>query len=307
MTVITATAPAKVNLVFEVGPLKPNGYHDVNSLFLALDLREEVTVSNALAGTGISIFVKGDGLPSRHVTAVPTDSSNLVAKVAVLLSQKLDIDTPDIQIDILKRIPVAGGMAGGSADAAAMLVAFNEYAHQEIGSERLSTEELLEVAAELGSDISFCVLGQLAIGTGRGEQLQPVVPFPFETHWVLAVSPQGLSTPSVYAKFDELGVSSDFSNLIQIAGSVDSVEALAKVLGNGLQSAAIALMPPLDSLMAEIEGLGALRAIVSGSGPTIAALCSSRDKALEIAQSLNERGILALTAGSPALGANLEA
>ena len=307
MTIITATAPAKVNLVFEVGPLKPNGFHDVNTLFLALDLREEVTVSKALPGTGISIFVKGDGLPSRHVAAVPTDSSNLVAKVAVLLSQKLDIETPDIQIDILKRIPVAGGMAGGSADAAAMLVAFNEYAHQEFGTAKLSTEELMDVAAELGSDISFCVLGQLAVGTGRGEQLQSVTPFPFDTHWVLAISPQGLSTPSVYAKFDELGVLPNFSDLMQVSGSITSLDALALALSNGLQDAALALMPQLESLIEEIEGLGALRAIVSGSGPTIAALCSSKDQAIEIAKTLNERGIFALTAGSPALGANLEA
>jgi 4-diphosphocytidyl-2-C-methyl-D-erythritol kinase len=307
MTVITATAPAKVNLVFEVGPLQANGYHDVNTLFLALDLREEVTVSKALPGTGISIFVKGDGLPSRHVTAVPTDSSNLVAKVAILLSQKLGIETPDIQIDILKRIPVAGGMAGGSADAAAMLVAFNEYAHQEFGTTRLSTAELMDVAAELGSDISFCVLGQLAIGTGRGEQLQPINSLPFETHWVLAISPQGLSTPSVYAMFDELGVLPNFSDLMQVSGSITSLDALALALSNGLQDAALALMPQLESLIEEIEGLGALRAIVSGSGPTIAALCYSKDQAMEIAKTLNERGIFALTAGSPALGANLGA
>ena len=307
MTIITATAPAKVNLVFEVGPLKANGYHDVNTLFLALDLREEVTVSKALPGTGISIFVKGDGLPSRHVAAVPTDSSNLVAKVAVLLAQKIGIETTDIQIDILKRIPVAGGMAGGSADAAAMLVAFNEYAHQEFGTTKLSTEELMDVAAELGSDISFCVLGQLALGTGRGEQLQSVTPFPFETHWVLAISPQGLSTPSVYAKFDELGALPNFSDLMQVSGSIISLDALALALSNGLQDAALALMPQLESLIEEIEGFGALKAIVSGSGPTIAALCSSKDQAMEIAKTLNERGIFALTAGSPALGANLEA
>ena len=307
MIIITATAPAKVNLVFEVGPLKANGYHDVNTLFLALDLREEVTVSKALPGTGISIFVKGDGLPSRHLAAVPTDSSNLVAKVAVLLAQKLGIETPDIQIDILKRIPVAGGMAGGSADAAAMLVAFNEYAHQEFGTAKLSRDELMDVAAELGSDISFCVLGQLAVGTGRGEQLQSVTPFPFDTHWVLAISPQGLSTPSVYAKFDELGVLPNFSDLMQVSGSMTSINALALALSNGLQDAALALMPQLESLIEEIEGFGALRAIVSGSGPTIAALCSSKDQAIEIAKTLNERGIFALTAGSPALGANLEA
>jgi len=307
MTIITATGPAKVNLVFEAGPLQANGYHDVNTLFLALDLREEVTVSKALPGTGISIFVKGDGLPSRHLAAVPTDSSNLVAKVAVLLAQKLGIETTDIQIDILKRIPVAGGMAGGSADAAAMLVAFNEYAHQEFETAKLSRDELMDVAAELGSDISFCVLGQLAVGTGRGEQLQSVTPFPFDTHWVLAISPQGLSTPSVYAMFDELGVLPNFSDLMQVSGSITSLDALALALSNGLQDAALALMPQLESLIEEIEGFGALKAIVSGSGPTIAALCSSKDQAIEIAKTLNERGIFALTAGSPALGANLEA
>ncbi len=307
MNSITASAPAKVNLVFEVGPLKPNGFHDVNSLFLALNLREEVTVSKALPGTGISIFVSGEGLPARHVASVPTDGSNLVAKAAALLSQKLGIETPDIQIDILKRIPVAGGMAGGSADAAAMLVAFNEYAHQEFGTVKLSNEELMEVAAELGSDISFCVLGELAIGTGRGEQLQPVTPFLFETHWVLAISQQGLSTPSVYAKFDGLGESAEFSDFSQLVDSVHTVDELALKLSNGLQSAAIALMPQLESLIGEIEGLGALKAIVSGSGPTIAALCSSKDQANQIAESLNERGIFALTAASPALGANLEA
>lgn len=307
MNSITASAPAKVNLVFEVGPLKPNGFHDVNSLFLALNIREEVTVSKALPGTGISIFVSGEGLPVRHVSAVPTDGSNLVAQVAVLLSQKLGIETPDIQIDIIKRIPVAGGMAGGSADAAAMLVAFNEYAHQQFGTALLSNHQLMEIAAEIGSDISFCVLGQLAIGTGRGEKLLPLTPFTFETHWVLAISSQGLSTPLVYSKFDELGKSSAFTDLEQLVKSIDSAESLALQLSNGLQPAALDLMPQLELLMAEIESLGALKAMVSGSGPTIAALCASKAQAQSIAKSLNERGIFALTAGSPALGANLEA
>ena len=307
MNSITASAPAKVNLVFEVGPPKPNGFHDVNSLFLALNIREEVTVSKALPGTGISIFVSGEGLPVRHVSAVPTDGSNLVAQVAVLLSQKLGIETPDIQIDIIKRIPVAGGMAGGSADAAAMLVAFNEYAHQQFGTALLSNHQLMEIAAEIGSDISFCVLGQLAIGTGRGEKLLPLTPFTFETHWVLAISSQGLSTPLVYSKFDELGKSSAFTDLEQLVKSIDSAESLALQLSNGLQPAALDLMPQLELLMAEIESLGALKAMVSGSGPTIAALCASKAQAQSIAKSLNERGIFALTAGSPALGANLEA
>lgn len=306
MTQVTATAPAKVNLIFEVGRLEQSGYHNVNSLFLALDLREEVTITTGLPGTGISIFVKGDGLPARHIAAVPTDESNLVAKVIILLSRKLGIEIPDVQIDIFKRIPVAGGMAGGSADAAATLVAFNEYAQQTLNTRELTIEELLEAGSELGSDISFCVLGQLAIGTGRGNQLSAILPLSFETHWVLAISQQGLSTPSVYSKFDVLGNFSSFRDLASLSQGIQNLEDLASLLHNDLEPAARSLMPQLGDLITSIEELGALRAIVSGSGPTIAALCSSKKQAESIAETLNGKGIFALTASSPALGANLE-
>lgn len=306
MKSITASAPAKVNLIFEVGPLKQDGYHDVNSLFLGLNLREEVTITEGLPGTGITIFVLGENLPARHVSAVPRDQSNLVYKAAVLVSEKLGIEVPDIQIDILKRIPVAGGMAGGSADAAAMLLAFSAYAHQNLGAVELAMPDLLDIASSLGSDIPFCVLGGLAIGKGRGDEVIALSPFAFDTHWVLAVSPQGLSTPSVYGKFDELGKESLFTDLNARSQAITSVEELGTVLKNDLEAAAITLMPALVSLRETIEGLGAIRAIVSGSGPTIAALCSSREQAQEIAKTFNDRGIFALTAGSPAVGANLE-
>jgi 4-diphosphocytidyl-2-C-methyl-D-erythritol kinase len=307
MKKVTASAPAKVNLIFEVGPLKDNGFHDVNSLFLALNLREEITISEALPGTGISIYVSGENLPARHISATPTDSSNLVAKVAVLLSSKLGIEVPDIQIDILKRIPVAGGMAGGSADAAAMLVAFNEYAHQNLNTKKLGFAELLSVASKLGSDIPFSVLGGLAIGVGRGDELTPVAELPFETHWVLAISQEGLSTPSVYAKYDQLGQHSEFSDFGKKLEGVQEAKELAGLLSNDLQAPALELLPQLGSLISKIEDLGALRAIVSGSGPTIAALCESKAQAQEIAKTLGEQGIFALTVSSPALGANLEA
>jgi 4-diphosphocytidyl-2-C-methyl-D-erythritol kinase len=306
MNKVTASAPAKVNLIFEVGHLEPTGYHSVNSLFLALELREEVSISNALQGTGITISVKGEDLPARHIAAVPTDESNLVAKAVRLLSKKMGIDAPDIQIDILKRIPVAGGMAGGSADAAATLVAFNEYANEYLGTAKLSIEELLEAGSELGSDVPFCVLGKLAVGTDRGNQLSAIPEFSFVTHWVLAISQQGLSTPTVFAKFDELGESSGFRDLVELRNSLNTIEDLAGCLRNDLQASAIALMPQLSTLIGSIESLGAMRAIVSGSGPTIAALCSSKEQAETIAATLNGQGIFAQTASSPALGANLE-
>ncbi len=306
MKTITASAPAKVNLIFEVGKLEATGFHNVNSLFLALDIREEVSIRAGLPGTGITIFVSGENLPLRHIGAVPTDESNLVAKVANMLSKKLGLRTPDIQIDILKRIPVAGGMAGGSADAAAMLVAFNEYAQQNLGTTKLSQAELLQVASELGSDIAFSLLGELAIGTGKGDQLQTLPAFSFETHWVIAISQEGLSTPSVYAKFDELGTPSTFSDLVSVSEGIANCAELAELLHNDLESAAIALIPQLQILKTSIEELGALRAIVSGSGPSIAALCSTREEAESIAKSLDAQGVFALTARSPAHGANLD-
>lgn len=306
MNKVRATAPAKVNLIFEVGQLEPTGYHSVNSLFLALDLREEVSISAGLQGTGITIYVKGEDLPARHIAAVPTDESNLVAKAVLLLSKRLGIETPDIQIDILKRIPVAGGMAGGSADAAATLVAFNEYANKNLGTAKLALEELLEAGSELGSDIPFCILGKIAVGTDRGNQLSVIPELSFTTHWVLAISQQGLSTPTVFAKFDELAQSSGFRDLVELRNGIGTIEDLAGYLGNDLQASAVALMPQLSTLIQNIESLGALRAIVSGSGPTIAALCSSKEQAETIAETLNGQGIFALTASSPALGANLE-
>lgn len=306
MNKVRATAPAKVNLIFEVGQLEPTGYHSVNSLFLALDLREEVSISAGLQGTGITIYVKGEDLPARHIAAVPTDESNLVVKAVRLLSKKLGIETPDIQIDILKRIPVAGGMAGGSADAAATLVAFNEYANKNLGTAKLTLEELLEAGSELGSDIPFCILGKIAVGTDRGNRLSAIPELSFTTHWVLAISQQGLSTPTVFAKFDELGQSSGFRDLVELRKSIGTIEDLAGYLRNDLQASALALMPQLSTLIQNIESLGALRAIVSGSGPTIAALCLSKEQAETIAETLNGQGIFALTASSPALGANLE-
>jgi len=306
MNKVRATAPAKVNLIFEVGQLEPTGYHSVNSLFLALDLREEVSISAGLQGTGITIYVKGEDLPARHIAAVPTDESNLVAKAVRLLSKKLGIETPDVQIDILKRIPVAGGMAGGSADAAATLVAFNEYANKNLGTAKLTLEELLVAGSELGSDIPFCILGKIAVGTDRGNRLSAIPELPFTTHWVLAISQQGLSTPTVFAKFDELGQSSGFRDLVELRNGIGTIEDLAGYLGNDLQVSAVALMPQLSTLIQNIESLGALRAIVSGSGPTIAALCSTKEQAETITETLNGQGIFALTASSPALGANLE-
>jgi 4-diphosphocytidyl-2-C-methyl-D-erythritol kinase len=304
-TIIRASAPAKVNLVFEVGQLASDGYHPVNSLFFALDLREELTLVKGEPGTGISIYVHGDSIPEAHINSVPTDHSNLVHKTAVLFAQKLGKSTPDLQIDIHKRIPVAGGMAGGSADAAAMLVAMNEFMHQEHGTEKLSIEELAEIGAELGSDVPFCLYGGLAIGTGRGEVIAPLEGLSFETNWLLCASSKGLSTPTVFAAFDDLDTETHFTDLAELSKTSTATE-LGSRMTNDLEQAAFSLMPSLSQQVRELEELGAIRAMVSGSGPTIAALFESEAKAIEVSKALNSQGVVALTAKGGAQGARLD-
>ena len=303
--IIRASAPAKVNLVFEVGQLEADGYHSVNSLFLALELREELTLVKGEAGTGISIYVHGDSLPEAHINAVPTDQSNLVHKTAVLFAQKLGKQIPDLQIDIRKRIPVAGGMAGGSADAAAMLVAMNEFMHLEHGTPNLTIEELAAIGAELGSDVPFCLYGGMAIGTGRGEVITALTDLAFETNWLLCASSKGLSTPTVYAAFDEMGSHTVFTDLTD-ASAIASVHELGQRMTNDLEQAAFRLMPSLSELVDQLEQLGAIRAMVSGSGPTIAALFDSEAKAVEVSNLLKSQGLVSLTAKGQALGARLD-
>jgi len=303
-TVIRASAPAKVNLVFEVGAIQADGYHPVNSLFLGLNLREELTLVAGEPGSGISIYVHGDTLPERHIQAVPTDETNLVYKVAEALAEHHGLVTPDLQLDIHKRIPVAGGMAGGSSDAAAMLVALNEFFFQEHGISKLATAELAQLGAALGSDIPFCLYGGLAIGTNRGEQIQELPDLEFETHWLLCISSQGLSTPLVFHRFDELDSLHDFSNLSAL--QIHSAKELASFMANDLEPAAVSLMPELAELRLKLEELGALKAMVSGSGPTVAALFESSDRCVEVARLLNSEGIFALTSTGPSAGARLE-
>ena len=303
--IIRASAPAKVNLVFQVGKLEADGYHSVNSLFLALELREELTLVKGEAGTGISIYVHGDSLPEAHINAVPTDQSNLVHKTAALFAQKLGKQIPDLQIDIRKRIPVAGGMAGGSADAAAMLVAMNEFMHLEHGTPNLTLEELAAIGAELGSDVPFCLYGGMAIGTGRGEVITALTDLAFETNWLLCASSKGLSTPTVYAAFDEMGSHTVFTDLTD-ASEIASAHELGQRMTNDLEQAAFRLMPSLSDLVDQLEQLGAIRAMVSGSGPTIAALFDSEAKAIEVSNLLKSQGLVALTAKGQALGARLD-
>ncbi len=302
-TVAIADAPGKVNLFFRVGPLKDNGFHDVASLYLAVDLRETVT---AQISTDYSVKVSGS-LGDFQLLAVPTDESNLVVKVAKQI--KAEAGTPEaikVALGIDKHVPVAGGMGGGSADAAAALLATNELLRA-----GLSEARLYEIAADLGSDVPFSLMGSAAIGVGRGDELTKVESLA-PIHLVLIFDDQGLSTPAVYRRLDELRaeraeqVESPEVNrhLIRALQNGNPFE-IAELLHNDLEEAAISLRPDLKIKMTTALQHGALRVMVSGSGPTLLALASSEVAAMQLARSLSELGYKAIATSGPALGAQI--
>lgn len=292
---VTVRAPAKVNLHLSVGPLRPDGYHDLTTVFHALALYDEVTLTRS---TGLSVTVEG-------ASGVPVDETNLAAQAVLALAARTG-RAPDVAVHLVKGIPVAGGCAGGSSDAAAALVGLDALWH--LG---LSREDLLEVAATLGSDVPFCLVGGTALGTGRGENLTKVLGAGSYA-WVLALSGGGLSTPAVYAELDRLraagpvAVAGDIAPVLQALRQGSPVS-LGRALSNDLQRAAIVLKPELRSLLAAGEKLGALGGIVSGSGPTVAFLARDLDHAHSLAASLTAQGACqaARVAEGPATGARV--
>ena len=299
-TPVTVRAPAKVNLHLAVGDLRADGYHDLTTLFQSLSLTDEVTV--ALADEA-GLEVRGEGADD-----VPTDSSNLVWKAVRALAAHVgrDPDEPKLRIAINKGIPVAGGMAGGSADAAATLVALATLWRLEMGRDELST-----VAAEVGSDVPFVLQGGLALGTGRGEQLVPVLSR-HTYHWVMALDATGLSTPEVFRELDRLRAEGNPPRVGAVEPVLEALASgdpnqLALLLGNDLQAAAVSLRPGLRRTLRAGVNAGALAGIVSGSGPTCVFLAADAAHAERIAAGLNAAGVCreAVTARGPMPGARV--
>jgi 4-diphosphocytidyl-2-C-methyl-D-erythritol kinase len=299
---VTVRSPGKVNLYLGVGDLREDGYHDLTTVFHAVSLLDEVTVRNADV---LSLEMSGEG-----VEALPTDSRNLACRAAELLADHVG-RAPDVAISIEKSIPVAGGMAGGSTDAAAVLVAMNEL--WELGVAR---RDLHTLAAQLGSDVPFALHGGTALGTGRGEELTTVLARS-TFHWVLAFAHRGLSTPKVFRELDRLRDTADGPRaapprledpeplLAALAGG-DPAE-LAPLLGNDLQAAALSLAPGLRRTLRAGCDAGALAGIVSGSGPTCAFLCDSAAAAVDIGVRLAGAGVCRTVrvASGPVLGARV--
>ena len=312
---MTVRVPAKINLQLAVGPPRPDGYHGLVTVFHAVSLFDDVTVAPAETD---SVTVSGEG-----AGLVPENGDNLALRAVRALREVLAeragatgagevADAPEVggvAVTISKRIPVAGGMAGGSADAAAALVACNE-----LWGTGLSQRELCEVAATVGSDVAFAVLGETAVGRGRGEQLTPVRPAVLATtyHWVLALADGHLSTPKVFHALDrqrqgQQVPSPELSKELMTALSTGDPVMLGAALSNDLQEPALTLFPALrKTLEAGIEA-GALGALVSGSGPTCFFLAASANEATTLANALSGAGVcrtVAIAIG-PAAGARV--
>jgi 4-diphosphocytidyl-2-C-methyl-D-erythritol kinase len=277
---VTVRVPAKINLHLAVGPLREDGFHDLVTVFHAVSLFDEVSV---VASDEPGIEVYGEG-----VSEVPADETNLAWRAVQLLAERAGRE-PDVALVLRKGIPVAGGMAGGSADAAGALVALSS-----LWKLDLPRDELSVLAAELGSDVTFALHGGTALGTGRGEQIVPVLSR-HPQHWVIALHRGGLSTPSVFKELDRLRAGSEpmqrpVEPVLQAVAGGDPRQ-LALSLGNDLQAAAVSMAPELRRTLRAGVDAGALAGLVSGSGPTCAFLCDGADNALDVATELAGLGV----------------
>jgi 4-diphosphocytidyl-2-C-methyl-D-erythritol kinase len=294
---VTVRVPAKVNVQLAVGAARSDGFHDLANVFLAVGLYDEVTVTEA---DELRVTCAGP-----DADQVPLDRTNLAARAALALAERYGRHAR-VHIHIAKDIPVAGGMAGGSADGAGALLACDA-----LWGAGASREELLDICAELGSDVPFSLVGGVALGTGRGEKLRTLeVGGTF--HWVFAMAERGLSTPAVFREFDRLAEGLDIPEPVASQELLDALakgdpDALAAAVSNDLQPAALSLFPELADTLAVGRAAGALTALVSGSGPTTAFLARDTESAAKVAQALRASGTCRTvrTAVGPAPGARV--
>ena len=294
---VVTRAPGKINLQLSVGPLQADGYHPVATVFQAVSLFDDVRISFA-DKSGISLKASG-----KVSELLPLDKNNLAFKAAELMCKKFEI-TDGLEITLTKEIPIAGGMAGGSADAGATIVGIDA-----LFGLGLSRSEMEKIGSELGADIPFTISGGTAIGTGRGDQITPVLSRG-NYNWVLALSSSGLSTPAVYQECDRLREGLQVApphisdSLMQALGAGDAV-ALGKALSNDLQPAACSLKPALRLILDVGMDYGALGGLVSGSGPTVAFLAENEDHALDLVVALTSSGVVGnvVRAAGPVPGA----
>lgn len=280
---VRVRVPAKLNLTLRVGPPRPDGYHPLATLFQAVSLYDELAATGTSDGR-LTCTVSGEGADK-----LGAESDNLAVKAADLLRERYGHPDMSAALTIRKQIPVAGGMAGGSADAAAALLACSV-----LWDLDTTPDDLVELAADVGSDVPFALVGGCAYGTGRGEQLVPALSRG-TYHWVLAFAERGLSTPAVFRRFDELELAGDeplqAPSAVMNALAAADPRALGEALTNDLQPAALSMYPELARTLSAGLDNGALGGIVSGSGPTVAFLAADESSAVDLSVRLSSEGV----------------
>ncbi len=301
---ITVRVPAKINLCLGVGPKREDGFHQLATVYQAVDLHDEIRAT-AVEDGSLSVRVHFDGDSRAEAAPVPEDEDNLAIRAALLLRKHARIDE-GAELAIRKVIPVAGGMAGGSADSAAALIACNE-----LWRTGLSRTELEQLAAQLGSDVPFLLHGGIAMGGGRGEIVSPVLARG-NYHWVFAIASHGLSTAAVYEEFDRLNVDRDIpqpqvADELLAALRAGDAETLGEALSNDLTEAALSLRPELANTLDVGINCDALGAMLSGSGPTAMFLARDESHAMDISVALASSQVCAdvVHARGPVPGARL--
>lgn len=304
MKTVTARAPGKINVYFRVGPPRPDGYHSVASLYLAVSLYEDIAAT-ARADNEIHVSLDPASTAVNDPESFPLGEDNLVVRAARLLSEHTG-HYAGVDLRITKRVPIAGGMGGGSADAAAALVACNA-----LWGTGLTREELARLGARLGADVPFALHGGAAVGLGVGDDLAPLL-LRRRTDWVLVPASYGLSTPRVYGMLDRLRAGEDVPTPTEVDPDMigalleGDLEALPSLIANDMTRAALALAPELGVVRDMGEAAGALCALVSGSGPTIALLATDPVHAAGIINQLgDEIGVNALAVHGPVPGASI--
>lgn len=295
---VLVRVPGKINLQLSVGPLESDGYHALATVFQAVSLFDDLKVSIV---DKPGIHIRADGRNDH----MPTTKENLAYKAAELMKKEFEIED-GIEISIKKEIPISGGMAGGSANAGATIVALDH-----LFSLGMNRDEMETLGSTLGADVPFTISGGTAIGTGRGDRITPVLTRG-TYYWVLALSSAGLSTPSVYKECDRLREGMEVANphvndsLLQALTTGDP-RAVGAVLSNDLQSAACSLKPALRLILDVGKDYGALGGIVSGSGPTVAFLAENEEHALDLVVALTSSGVVGnvLRAQGPVPGARV--
>jgi 4-diphosphocytidyl-2-C-methyl-D-erythritol kinase len=254
-------APAKVNLCLFLGPVRDDGRHELVTLFESVLLCDELEISAAAADGGDQVVCPG------------LEGRNLVSNAIALLRER-GWAAPPLHVAITKRIPVAGGMGGGSADAAALLRVAPQFAP-------VAAAQVMAVAAVLGADVPAQLRPGLVLGTGAGEVVRPVAPLAGHSLVIVPLEAQ-LSTAAVYAEADRLELTRSRDELSDLLAEVRrAVEAggrlPASLLANDLESAARSLCLPITEALDAVRAAGADEALVSGSGPTVIGLYWDED------------------------------